>query len=61
MNYKRYKSSFFIVSILKIFFVFGVHADDDLIKVGGFNLGGGYNKNTSYNNHFRLAKHFRTK
>ena len=58
MNYKRYKSSFFIVCILKIFFVFGVHADDDLIKVGGFNSGGGYKKTTSYNNHFSFGDSF---
>ena len=54
----RYKSSFLIVSIVKIFFAFGVYADDDLIKVGGFNLGGGYNKNTSYKNHFSFGDSF---
>ena len=58
MNYKRFKSSFFLVSILKIFFIIGVHADDDLIKVGGFNSGGGYNKNTIYNNHFSFGDSF---
>ena len=54
----RYKSSFLIVSIVKIFFAFGVYADDDFIKVGGFNLGGGYNKNTSYKNHFSFGDSF---